>query len=179
MGAGNSKPESEQHVFSADAPVRFSTELVNSLQHSSQSDTTRSKTLELQIQNRVNAELSRLRQAEEDRLSTLSNELSSEAEAPPPEPSLTEKIADSISGSGSKPDITSTSVSKEIAALKEKLEKSKKIMQADSALEKAKESVVTCLRGNDRRPLDCWQEVETFKREVGRLEREFVERTVR
>ena len=63
--------------------------------------------------------------------------------------------------------------------MKKKLEARKKLEQVDPTVEKAKEDVVTCLRTNDRRPLDCWKEVETFRREVGRLEREFVEKTVR
>lgn len=70
-------------------------------------------------------------------------------------------------------------VTKEIEALKKKLESRKRIEQADAAVNKAKEDVVTCLRLHDRRPLDCWKEVETFKMEVGRLEREFVEKTIR
>lgn len=46
-------------------------------------------------------------------------------------------------------------------------------------MEKAREELVACLRTNDRRPLDCWQEVEGFKREVGRLERKFIEGATR
>ena len=46
----------------------------------------------------------------------------------------------------------------------------------DKAVEKAKQDVVTCLRLNDRRPLDCWKEVEAFKKEVGRLEKGFLGR---
>lgn len=71
------------------------------------------------------------------------------------------------------------SVSKEILELKKKLESRRKLEQVDAGVAKAKEAVVNCLRVNDRRPLDCWKEVETFKAEVGKLEREFVERTVR
>jgi MICOS complex subunit MIC19 len=41
-------------------------------------------------------------------------------------------------------------------------------------VEKARGELVGCLRLNDRRPLDCWREVEAFKREVGRLEEKFV-----
>ena len=48
----------------------------------------------------------------------------------------------------------------------------------DKEVEMAKEKVVQCLRVNDRRPLDCWREVEGFKREVGRLERGFLGRVV-
>jgi altered-inheritance-of-mitochondria protein 13 len=38
--------------------------------------------------------------------------------------------------------------------------------------------VVSCLRLNDRRPLDCWKEVQEFKKEVARLEEAFVDRIV-
>ena len=70
-------------------------------------------------------------------------------------------------------------MSQEIADLKKKLEGRRKVEQVDEGVKKAKEELVQCLRVNDRRPLDCWKEREAFKREVGRLEREFVERTVR
>jgi altered-inheritance-of-mitochondria protein 13 len=72
-----------------------------------------------------------------------------------------------------------TSVTKEIEQLRAKLEQRKKLEQVDADLNKAKDAVVTCLRTHDRRPLDCWQEIETFKKEVGRLEKQFVERTIR
>ncbi|KAI7265107.1 hypothetical protein KC345_g8593 [Hortaea werneckii] len=73
------------------------------------------------------------------------------------------------------------SVAREIMDLKTKLEQRKRTDAASSypEVEKAKESMVQCLRLNDRRPLDCWQEVEQFKREVGRLERGFVEKVGR
>lgn len=60
--------------------------------------------------------------------------------------------------------------------LKEKLQK-RKIQEEvgkDTSVEKAKGEVVNCLRLNDRRSLDCWREVETFKEEVGRLEKEYL-----
>jgi altered-inheritance-of-mitochondria protein 13 len=71
------------------------------------------------------------------------------------------------------------SVTKEIENLKAKLEQRKKLEQADQDVTKAKESVVACLRSNDRRPLDCWKEVETFKKEVARLENDFMQKTIR
>ena len=48
----------------------------------------------------------------------------------------------------------------------------------DKGVSKAREGIVACLRLNDRRPLDCWKEVETFKREVGRLEGAFLGRVL-
>lgn len=63
--------------------------------------------------------------------------------------------------------------------LKAKLEQRKKVDRSSPEVEKAKEGLVQCLRANDRRPLDCWQEVEIFKKEVGKLEQAFVQRVGR
>lgn len=49
----------------------------------------------------------------------------------------------------------------------------------DAAVESARGDVIKCLRGNDRRPLDCWREVEAFKDGVRRLEGSWVESVVR
>lgn len=67
----------------------------------------------------------------------------------------------------------------EVLELRKKLEERKKLAVEDEGVRRAKEEVVKCLRGNDRRPLDCWREVQTFKEEVRRLEGEWVERVVR
>jgi altered-inheritance-of-mitochondria protein 13 len=71
------------------------------------------------------------------------------------------------------------SVNKEVAALRAKLDSRKKLEQLPPNVEKAKEELVSCLRTNDRRPLDCWQEVENFKTEVGKLEKAFIEKAGR
>lgn len=68
---------------------------------------------------------------------------------------------------------------KEVAELKKKLEARRQVKEVDSGVEAAKEAVVRCLRGNDRRPLDCWREVEAFKGEVRRLEGGWVEKVIR
>ena len=67
-------------------------------------------------------------------------------------------------------------VQDEIERLKGKLEtkRLKEGVTDDAGVKRAKEKVVQCLRVNDRRPLDCWKEVEGFKKEVGRLEGEWV-----
>ena len=79
-----------------------------------------------------------------------------------------------------KRDLGRESVLKEIEMLRRKLGERRisDEVDGDKGVKKAKEEVVQCLRVNDRRPLDCWREVEAFKREVGRLERGFVERVV-
>lgn len=50
--------------------------------------------------------------------------------------------------------------------------------QLPESLESAKNDVVRCLRENDRRPLDCWREVEAFKEEVRKLEKSWVDKVV-
>lgn len=67
-------------------------------------------------------------------------------------------------------------VEKDLSELRKKLNARRKIVERDEGVERAKEEVVACLKVNDRRPLDCWEQVERFKAEVGRLERSFVDR---
>ncbi|KAJ4311395.1 hypothetical protein N0V94_007963 [Neodidymelliopsis sp. IMI 364377] len=187
MGAENSKPASQirDHVFTADHPVQVSGELLESLQKNTFTDATRSKALELQYQERLTAELEKLRDQGSQEFSKFSETLSGEEQPEQSEPSLTEKLADATSSSSTlaekqrQKDMSRTSVTKEIEQLRAKLEQRKRLEQVDTDLNKAKDDVVTCLRMHDRRPLDCWKEVETFKREVGRLEKEFVEKTIR
>ncbi|KAL1792811.1 hypothetical protein ACET3X_009318 [Alternaria dauci] len=186
MGAENSKPSSDvkQHVFSSDHPYSFSNELVGSLQKNTFTDSARSRQQELQYQQRLTAELEKLREQETQNFAKFSETLPGESQQPD-EPSLVEKIQDATSSSSTlaekqrQKDMSRDSVTKEIEQLKAKLEQRKKLQQADADVTKAKEAVVACLRTHDRRPLDCWKEVETFKQEVGRLEKEFVQKTIR
>ena len=67
----------------------------------------------------------------------------------------------------------------DVKELRKKLEQRKKLTAVDEGVEKAKSEVVKCLMENDRRPLDCWKEVENFKNEVRRLEGVWVEKIVR
>ncbi|GAB7344962.1 hypothetical protein MBLNU457_3392t1 [Dothideomycetes sp. NU457] len=191
MGASNSKtsPDASEHVFSAESPVRFSQSVVNSLQNSPETDSTRARNQELLIQSRVTSELEKLRDQEASRLSSIATELTSSNGSAPSSDSSNEITVDSIKHkvvnavSGSKSDDGSTrssdSVNHEVEALRAKLEKRKQIDKTDKGVEKAKEDLVSCLRMNDRRPLDCWEQVEEFKKEVSRLERTFVERAMR
>ncbi|OJI80228.1 hypothetical protein ASPTUDRAFT_47274, partial [Aspergillus tubingensis CBS 134.48] len=57
-------------------------------------------------------------------------------------------------------ELSRESVNSEIEELRAKLEGRKKLVEIDAGIEKARSEVVSCLRLNDRRPLDCWKEVE-------------------
>ena len=69
-------------------------------------------------------------------------------------------------------------VSKEVAALRAKLEERRKLREVPESVEKSRSELVRCLRDNDRRPLDCWREVEAFKEEVRRMEKGWVDKVV-
>lgn len=75
-------------------------------------------------------------------------------------------------------DASRETVLKDIERLRGKLESRKKLTALDESVERAKTDVVNCLRINDRRPLDCWKEVDSFKQEVAKLERAFVDKVV-
>ncbi|KAH8907831.1 putative altered inheritance of mitochondria protein 13, mitochondrial [Coniochaeta sp. PMI_546] len=160
MGSSSSKPSgtASPHVWKGSAPTA-SSDILESLQSSNETDVSRSQALELQIQARVAAELKRLQEEEAAALRAAEEKLS----APSPE-------------DDSKP--SRQAVSKEVEALRQKLESRRKVREIPASVENARSEVVRCLRENDRRPLDCWKEVEAFKEEVRRLEKGWVEKVV-
>jgi len=170
-----------------------------------QTDRVRAHDIELRIQSRVQSELTRLRDAHAQQLEDLTarltthppadlsapsqHQLDAAAEpiglfahlrspfyqAPPTTPdSTTARTQKAIAS-----DLSHDSVEKEIMDLRRKLEARKKVEQMSPEVAGVRERLVQCLRINDRRPLDCWQEVEQFKMEVGKLEQEFVRKVTR
>ncbi|KAL8775120.1 MAG: hypothetical protein Q9209_000599 [Squamulea sp. 1 TL-2023] len=189
MGQGSSKPSpsSTQHVFTSESPVTFSPDLINALLASPETDSTRSKDLELHIQRRVHSELERLDAEHSKRLAELQEQISLSPDSTtksihpdgqtPDQSGSTGGVDHKAAAEGDKlRDLSRQSVQKEIDMLKEKLKRRriKEEVVKDRAIEKAKGEIVKCLRLNDRRPLDCWREVETFKEEVARLEKEYL-----
>ncbi|KAK7715311.1 hypothetical protein SLS64_004010 [Diaporthe eres] len=164
MGANSSKPSGTQppHVWKGSSPSSVSQEMVESLQSSTETDASRAQLAELQVQARVAAELRKLQQQEDKRLRE-----------------LTDKLASSSADDNNKqPSVTRHEVSGEVQALRAKLEQRKGVREVPEAVEAARGDVVRCLRENDRRPLDCWREVERFKEEVRRLEKGWVEKVI-
>ncbi|CAG7927397.1 unnamed protein product [Penicillium olsonii] len=215
MGAGNSKPEataSSQHVFSSNSPVQFSSNLVDALQSNSESDSTRAKALELEIQNRVAQELQRLREREQQTLAQIEKRLAESkdtttlpiiaATAPlaaghpegslnldapripfagrhhDPVPTYAAPAEAAAPAQPAKRDVSRDSVAAEIDQLRSKLDGRRKLTELDGDVAKARADVTSCLQLNDRRPLNCWEEVDAFKREVARMEASFVDRIV-
>jgi len=177
----------------SETPVHFSQNLVNSLQSSPESDSTRAKDLELHVQTRVAAELKRLDAEASKSLKDLEESISTAPDSTTDstntaaQPHLPDQSA-SAGGVDHKAkadgdrlrDLSRASVQREIESLKGKLQQRrvKEEVTSDEGVNKARDEVVRCLRVNDRRPLDCWKEVETFRREVGRLEGAFLGRVL-
>lgn len=143
-----------------------------------QTDSTRAKTLELHIQSRVADELKKLQERAAKDFDELSAKISAAEEASSSGGGGTEKKQPASEGDQLR-QLGREAVQSDVQELKRKLEQRKQLAGVDESIERAKSEVVRCLRENDRRPLDCWKEVETFKQEVRRLEATWVEKVVR
>ncbi|KAK6350364.1 hypothetical protein TWF696_006596 [Orbilia brochopaga] len=156
MGSAQSSP-SDHHVFrGGHGQLGFG--LIESLQQNPESDATRERTLHLTIQKKVTEELQKLHDKE---TST---------------PGVTDE--NTTTEPSQAHDLDRNSVAHSITALSQKLSAQPKSFDEEESVKKAEVSVVRCLRLNDRRPLDCWKEVDDFKREVARLETRFVNKIV-
>lgn len=62
----------------------------------------------------------------------------------------------------------------EIEKLQKALGERKVLKDLPKEVSNARDEVVSCLRLNDRQALNCWKEVEVFKREVRKMEEQFV-----
>ncbi|KAK0633586.1 hypothetical protein B0T14DRAFT_533776 [Immersiella caudata] len=162
MGSSSSKPSGGSHPQVWNSSTSVSHDLSSALQTSPESNTSRQQAIELEIQTRVAAELKRLRAEEAAALKEAQQKLS-ESESTQAESELK---------------VTRQTVSKEVEALRAKLQERKKVRELPEGVEAARSEVVRCLRENDRRPLDCWKEVEAFKEEVRRLEKGWVDKVV-
>ena len=193
MGQSQSTPsgpggpaDTTKHVFTASTPINFSSELITSLQSSSETNSTRAKQLDLHIAQRVHEELAKLQAEQTDAVQAAKEKILKEAEelqrkgeeeAAGKGKGVKEKIGDvvGVGGKGKEDkEKSSQKVLEEIERLKRELGQRKVLKELPKEVESAREGVVACLRINDRRPLDCWKEVEVFKREVRRREAHLV-----
>ncbi|KAK8024029.1 hypothetical protein PG997_011078 [Apiospora hydei] len=168
MGASSSKAadgQSSAHVWKPSGPVGVSQDVVERLQGNSESDVSRAQTLELAVHARVAEELKKLEKNESAALKAAYEKATAAADD--------EKNGQQDDGKNRH------TVSKEVEALRTRLDKRKQLRVLPDSVERARTGVLECLRDNDRRPLNCWQEVENFREEVRRLEKEWVDRVTR
>lgn len=145
MGSAVSK--SETKVYTPKAPVDYSASFLSHLENSQESDYTRAQFAENFIQERVAAELKKLEtEAVDNFKKTTSDAL------------LTD-------------DDSTVSVSKsseKIEALNKQLHENAKLASVElgEGVTQARNSVIACLKENKGKSLNCWEEVEQFKKMV-------------
>lgn len=184
MGAGASKPgDQSTQVFVSEHPVQFSQELIDSLQASSESNSTRAKSLELHIQQRVAAELEKLSKENSSLLEAARKKVldGDKPAKPAREPGLLEialsprdLLKQESEEEKKRKNASSQKVADEIKKLEKALGERKVLKELPKEVEDARSEVISCLRLNDRSSLNCWKEVELFKREVRKMEEQFV-----
>ncbi|KAL6882842.1 DUF1690 domain-containing protein [Trichoderma longibrachiatum] len=157
MGAQESKPQG--HTWKISGPPSVSLPVLETLQTSPETDASRAKLDEIHIQARVAEELKRLEKQQSEALKFAH-----------------EKIAEAASSAAEDKGPSRYTVGKEIEELRTKLEQRKKVKELPESVDAARNSVIRCLRENDRKPLVCYDEVEAFKAEVKKMEREWINR---
>ncbi|KAM9893983.1 hypothetical protein OXX79_009002 [Metschnikowia pulcherrima] len=148
MGSSASKPETK--VFTPKAPVEYSASFLAHLESSQETDYTRAQYAESYIQERVASELQKLeRDAIEKYQASASDAL----------------LKDSTNA------VSYDSSNKKVASLTKSLQESSKLLKVDldDTILNARQSVIACLKDNKGKALNCWDEVEQFKRLVHNL----------
>ncbi|CAH0040123.1 unnamed protein product [Clonostachys solani] len=161
MGASESKPGFAGHIWKASGPSSVSHDLLDSLQSNPETDASRSRTVEIQIQARVAEELKKLQNQESEALKAAQD-----------------KIAAAANENKSEEGQSRRAVSKQVEEFRRKLEERKQVRTLPESVESARNEVIKCLTDNDRRPLNCYEEVEKFKVEVKKLEQQWVNKVV-
>ncbi|KAK6369148.1 hypothetical protein LTR64_007309 [Lithohypha guttulata] len=188
MGAGASKQgDASKQIFLSENPVQFSQELIDSLQASSETNSTRAKSLDLHIQQRVAAELEKLAGEKESKLEAarqkiLSGDSKNKSEEHErtsgavklPKISPQDLFKKETEQEKARKNASSQKVQEEIQKLQKALGERKVLKDLPKEVTDARDEVVSCLRLNDRQSLNCWKEVEIFKREVRKMEEQFV-----
>ncbi|KAF8450152.1 hypothetical protein BGX38DRAFT_1184797 [Terfezia claveryi] len=170
MGNNPSKPT--EHIFYGETPVQFSHNLLSALEGSHESDSSRQKSSDVHIAQLVHSELQRLQSREDELLSQLSSTIST-----PSTPSNTTTETTDVDPTDALT-LSRASLANKVTEIKHRLENipggSGVGEDEDEEVKRARGEVVKCLRGKDRRPLDCWAEVQAFKDVASRRERGFV-----
>lgn len=146
MGSSTSKPDKK--VFTPQAPIDFSASFLSQLENSKESDYSRAQSTEKYIQERVAQELQRLEaEANKQFKQTTDNAILTD----------NEKVTVSVPSSN------------------EKIQHLKQLMQENIALttvevsnevKSTRDSVIKCLKDNEGKSLNCWDEVQKFNQLV-------------
>ncbi|KAI8381419.1 uncharacterized protein BYT42DRAFT_566459 [Radiomyces spectabilis] len=157
MGATQSK--SEPIIFyNQNVPLQFSQGLVDSLEarkpKSAATDAPKARPEEIEaiVRQRVEEELKRAQQQQEEVNKRAYNELSKK---------------------NIENDHNSVVMNSDIETMIQRIKRSP-AKEVPAEIIERQEAVVLCYKNNQSRPLDCWEEVEAFKESVTEAQRKFV-----
>lgn len=148
MGSQPSKP-AETKVFTPKTQVDFTSTLLAQLEQSTEGDFSRQQLANKYLEQRVSEKLAQL---EEETLKKFEDKLN------------TSLLADN---GNSDSELSSKGLSEKVASLNSHLAKLKEAQSArssDETLKSSKEALSKCLRDNDGKPLNCFEEVQNFKK---------------
>ncbi|EIN07596.1 hypothetical protein PUNSTDRAFT_135118 [Punctularia strigosozonata HHB-11173 SS5] len=173
MGANQSQPDQEKVIYN-DNPIHFSEEVVNQLANQMQSSSVppeRQATLDEQVRSRIQSELTRLREEEENIRRQI--ELALEKENLDRERNMAGGENDgSVDGSAGNVK-SSAALMGDLNELQSKVDRfhAKRDLTAYPAVKESGDAVVSCYRSNPTTPLNCWREVAQFKASVAEVEK--------
>ncbi|SCV04963.1 LANO_0G15478g1_1 [Lachancea nothofagi CBS 11611] len=148
MGSQPSKP-AETKVFTPKTQVDFTSTLLAQLEQSTEGDYTRQQLANRYLEQRVSEKLSQL---EEETLKKFEDKLNTSL----------------LSEDGhSNNELSSKALSEKVTHLNERLAKIKEnqaIKLSNDSLKQCKEALANCLRDNEGKPLNCFEEVQNFKK---------------
>ncbi|CCG22411.1 Aim13 protein [Candida orthopsilosis Co 90-125] len=151
MGSNTSKPETK--VFTPTTPVDFSSTFLSQLEQSPESDYSRAQYTEKYIQDRVAEELQKLETQTIKQFKQTTND------------------AINKDSNSSKSKLSVIESNAKIAKLTKLLQDNAKLEQVNITpeLKDSRDKVIACLKDNQGKSLNCWDEVETFKTLVRNL----------
>lgn len=149
MGATASKP-TETKVFTPATKINVGSSLINQLDSSIETDYIRSQYTEKYIQEEVSK-----------RLDALSSKVNQEFQ---------DNLKKSLKAEDEDENLSFSKINSELIKLNEKLTtKESSFLKLSDEVVKAKQEIVKCLKDNQGRPLNCWDEVKNFEKFVNEL----------
>ncbi|KZV91605.1 hypothetical protein EXIGLDRAFT_719201 [Exidia glandulosa HHB12029] len=163
MGASSSKPA--ETVVHNEAAIHFSQDLVNQLSDQITSPNVtpeRQATLDAHVRSRIQAEMAKLRQEEQEVMRQITTALEKENID-------REKALDGADSASLKHDL------EQMQARIKAFEGRKRLATEFPQVQHARDALVACYKNNLTTSLNCYQEVAEFKDAVAKVERKFVE----
>lgn len=145
----SSKP-TETKVFTPQSKIEYGSGLIDQLEKGTESDFTRSQLTEIALEKEVSKRL--------DILSKESNE------------HFDKTLASALLTKDDNENVSSKKLNDKIIKLNKELkERESKFFKLSDDVLKSKKSIVSCLKQNQDRPLNCWDEVKNFEKLVNEL----------